>query len=60
MTSENRKEKHALIRKVLVDLLGSPWIEVLAEGWKLGRKLWRGLADEGMYEVLDYQVRLEI
>jgi hypothetical protein len=32
MTSENRKEKHALIRKVLVDLLGSPWIEVLAEG----------------------------
>ena len=32
----------------------------MAEGWKLGRKLWRGLADEGMYEVLDYQVRLEI
>lgn len=45
---------------IIIALLGSPWVEVLAEGWKLGHKLWRGLADEGMYEVLDYQVKLEI
>ena len=33
-----------------------PWIEV----WKLLRQLWRGLADEGMYEVLEYESVLEL
>jgi hypothetical protein len=60
MTKEYRPEKHALIGKVFAALLGSPWLEVLAEGWKLGRKLWRGLADEGMYKVLEHEATLEL
>ncbi len=32
----------------------------LAEGWKLFRHLWQGLADEGMYEVLEYESVLEL
>ena len=41
-------------------LSGSPWLEVLAELWKLGRRLWRGLTEEGMYEVLEYEATLEL
>ena len=37
-----------------------PWLEVVAELYKLIRKLWRGLADEGMYEVLEYESTLEL
>lgn len=41
-------------------LLGLPWLEVVAELYKLTRKLWQGLADEGMYEVLEYESTLEL
>lgn len=41
-------------------LFSIPWMEVLAHAWKIGRKLWHGLADEGMYEVLDYESTLEL
>jgi hypothetical protein len=49
----------------LTDQLGSlflrfPWIEVLTEAWKSGRKILRGMANEGMYEVLEYESTLEI
>jgi hypothetical protein len=37
-----------------------PWLQIAAGGWKLARKLWRGLADEGMYEVLEYESCLEL
>jgi hypothetical protein len=40
--------------------LGLPWFEVLGEVWKMGRKLMRGLASEGIYEVLDYESTLEL
>ena len=42
---------------VLLDL---PWMDVLAAVWKLTRHLWQGLADEGMYEVLEYESVLEL
>jgi hypothetical protein len=42
---------------VLLDL---PWMDVLAAAWKLTRHLWQGLADEGMYEVLEYESLLEL
>ncbi len=60
MTNENHKENNALVGKVFVALLGSPWIEVSAELWKLGRKVWRGLSAEGMYEALKYNITYEI
>lgn len=39
---------------------GLPWLDMAARGWRLSRKLWRGLADEGMYEVLEYESCLEL
>ena len=41
-------------------LFALPWIEILAEIWKLLRQLWQGLADEGLYEVLEYDSVLEL
>ena len=43
--------------KLLLDI---PWIDILAEVWKLTRHLWQGLADEGIYEVLEYESTLEL
>jgi hypothetical protein len=40
--------------------LGLPLFEILGEIWRIGRKLMRGLANEGMYEVLDYASTLEL
>lgn len=37
-----------------------PWLEVIAELYKLIRKLWNGLAYEGMYEVLEHESTLEL
>jgi hypothetical protein len=48
------------LSKVVAVLLDLPWIEILTEAWKLGRKILRGLADEGMYEVLEYESTLEL
>jgi hypothetical protein len=35
-------------------------LDILAGAWKLAKTLWRGMADEGMYEVLEYESTLEI
>lgn len=41
-------------------LLGVPWMEVAAQVWKAVRKLWHGMVDGGMYEVLEYESKLEL
>ena len=41
-------------------LFALTWIEILSEIWKLLRRLWQGLADEGIYEVLEYESTLEL
>lgn len=41
-------------------ILALPWLELMAGAWKLTRRLWRGLANEGMYEVLEYESILEL
>ena len=41
-------------------ILALPWLELMAGAWKLTRWLWRGLANEGMYEVLVYESTLEL
>lgn len=41
-------------------VLDPRWIEVIAQGWHLGHKILRGLANEGIYEVLDYECTLEL
>ena len=40
-------------------ILDPRWIEVIAQAWHLGRKIVRGLANEGIYEVLNYECTLE-
>lgn len=62
MTNENRNQKAtaALIDWLIAVGLNMPWLEAIAVVWKTVRKLWRGLADEGMYEVLEYESTLEL
>ena len=49
------------ITEILINVfIGLPWIDILAGGWKHFRHLWHGLADEGMYEVLEYDSVLEL
>ncbi len=33
---------------------------MIADIWKIGKKIWRGLADEGMYEVIEHEGTLEL
>ena len=40
--------------------LGLALFEIAGELWKIGRKVMRGLANEGMYEVLEYESTLEL
>lgn len=54
------KQNQTMTSSLLAALLGGPWLELVADLWKVGRKLWRGLADEGMYEVLEHEVVLEL
>lgn len=59
--SNNNKTTLEISGDTLIGLLFSlPWLNILADAWKFGRKLWHGMADEGMYEVLDYESTLEI
>lgn len=60
MTSEAENTRSSLLVRIAAILLGSPWVELAAEAWKLGRKILRGLANEGMYEVLEYESVLEL
>jgi len=46
--------------RLLVAILSSRWIDALSDLWKLGRKISSGLAEEGMYEVLEYEWVLEL
>jgi len=59
MESENTKAE-ASWPKVIAMALGLPWFQIAGQMWKIGRKLLRGLANEGIYEVLDYKCTLEL
>ena len=60
MGNEPEKTNSNTLTKIIAISLGVPWVEVLAEAWKLGCKILRGLTDEGMYEVLEYESTLEL
>ena len=45
---------------VVALLLGLPWVEILTDAWRVGKRILRGLSSEGMYEVLDYETTLDI
>lgn len=46
--------------KIVAAVLGFPWVEVVVEAWKFAGKILRGMAHEGMYEVLEYESTLEL
>jgi hypothetical protein len=48
------------LQQAIIAVLGWSWIEYMAAGLRLVHKLSRGLSDEGMYEVLDYETTLEL
>lgn len=58
--SETPQSRSSSVARLIIGLLQSPWLEVVAEAWKLFRKLWRGWATEGMYEVLEHHTTLEL
>ncbi len=60
MPNENDKDNAPSIARMVTLLFGVPWLEITAEVWKITKKLWRGWANEGMYEVLDYNVTYEL
>lgn len=58
-TSDASKQQDS-IAKVIALLFSLPWLEIVAEVWKITQKLWRGLANEGIYEVLEHEATLEL
>lgn len=41
-------------------VLDPRWIEIIAGAWKLGRRIFRGFTNEGIYEVLNYECEIEL
>jgi len=60
MTDDVTTSYPGQLSRWLIRLLGSPWLERLFELWKSAQKIIRGLADEGMYEVIYYESTLEL
>jgi hypothetical protein len=46
--------------RLLSFLVDPRWLEAIAQAWKLGRKILRGFANEGIYEVLDFERQIEL
>lgn len=55
-----KKSNTAISDQLVTLFLTLPWLDILAETYKLLRTLWRGLADEGKYEVLEHESTLEL
>lgn len=62
MTKTDRPHPHQprTISRLLVPLLTSDWVALLGLAWRIGRQIISRKAHEGMYEVLDYESRLEL
>lgn len=60
MSGENGGSGSSKLPQWASIILDLPWIEIIGEVWKIGRKALRGLANEGTYEVLDYETTLEL
>jgi hypothetical protein len=60
MAEENTTTLISQWGRLVLALLNSQWLESIAELWRLWRRLASGLAEEGMYEVLEYEATLEL
>jgi len=45
---------------LLAMILNLPWLAMIGRFWGIGRRILRGFASEGIYEVLDYECTLEL
>src|SRR5205823_4768834 len=59
-TNDHHKDDPLVLDRLAAALSSWPWLKILAEGWKVVRQVWRGVADEGMYEVLEHESTLEL
>ena len=59
---QNEKEKIQVysLNTLIANVLAPPWIGIVTDAWKLGRKILQGLTHEGIYEVLNYEFVLEL
>jgi len=53
-------DRFSLQQWLLALVLDLHWLEVLGDLWRIGRKIIRGFASEGFYEVLDYECGVEL
>ena len=60
MPDEEDKSKTTLVAKLLINVLGQPWPEVIGSLWGIGRGIINRLANNGIYETLDYESTLEL
>jgi hypothetical protein len=60
MPDEEDKSKTTLLAKLLTNLLGQPWSEVIGGHWGIGRGIINRLTNNGIYETLDYESTLEL
>ena len=60
MSQKDQNSKLSGIVQWFPTVLGLPWFEIVGDLWKLGKKVIRGLSNEGIYEVLEYETTLEL
>jgi hypothetical protein len=60
MTNEEQDSQLAKLPICGTLIMSFPWLEIIGELWKFGRKIFRGFSNEGIYEVLDYETTLEL
>jgi hypothetical protein len=60
MPGEPKRLTNRILIRATELLLDLPWLEIAAEMVKVARRLWKGLADEGIYEVLEHVATLEL
>ena len=60
MTPDKRSDNQSLLGKPIGVLLGSPWLEVLGQVWKVLWKAMQGRFHKGLYKVLEYESTLEL
>lgn len=56
----NQKSNRIGLFQWFQTVVGLPWFDIVLELWRLRRKVLRGLSNEGIYEVREYETTLEL
>lgn len=60
LTDESHNHRSRSLLRLLIPLLGSDFIDMFGVLWRLGKRILTSKTHEGMYEVLDFDARLEL